>query len=241
MMFARFFRPTPELPRTESLQLGAQAVPLLFVHQPRARRYLLRLRPDGTARVTVPRGGSLAAAREFARKHGPWLERQLHRLAQQRQTAPAWQPGTTILFRGEWVRIEAGAAGEIRFGPEQLAVPDAAADLKRAIQNHLYALARRELPVRVGELAREHGIEVVRVSVRNQRSRWGSCSRRGTISLNWRLVQAPDFVRDYIILHELAHRRHMNHSARFWEEVARWCPDYGVAEQWLKAQRANLQ
>jgi predicted metal-dependent hydrolase len=91
------------------------------------------------------------------------------------------------------------------------------------------------------ELAKLHGIEVARVSVRNQRSRWGSCSRRGTISLNWRLIQTPAWVRDYIILHELAHRREMNHSDRFWREVERLCPDYLAAERWLKAQRAVLR
>jgi predicted metal-dependent hydrolase len=77
---------------------------------------------------------------------------------------------------------------------------------------------------------------VKRVTVRAQRTRWGSCSRRGTVSLNWRLVQTPDFVRDYIILHELAHLRHMNHSARFWREVERLCPEYRTAEHWLKKQ-----
>ena len=82
--------------------------------------------------------------------------------------------------------------------------------------------------------ARLCGISVRRVSVRNQRSRWGSCSRRGTISLNWRLIQTPVFVRDYVILHELAHLRQMNHSARFWREVARLCPDFQIAEAWLK-------
>jgi predicted metal-dependent hydrolase len=72
------------------------------------------------------------------------------------------------------------------------------------------------------------------VTVRNQRSRWGSCSRRGTISLNWRLVQTPLFVRDYLVLHELAHLKEMNHSRRFWSEVARLCPDFPEAERWLK-------
>jgi predicted metal-dependent hydrolase len=73
----------------------------------------------------------------------------------------------------------------------------------------LRTLATRELPLRVMELAVKHDINVSRVTVRNQKSRWGSCSRRGTVSLNWRLIQTPSFVRDYIILHELAHRRHM--------------------------------
>jgi predicted metal-dependent hydrolase len=70
--------------------------------------------------------------------------------------------------------------------------------------------------------------------VRNQRTRWGSCSPRGVVSLNWRLVQVPEAVRDYVILHELAHRRHMNHSERFWDEVRRLCPDFEVSERWLR-------
>jgi len=89
------------------------------------------------------------------------------------------------------------------------------------------------------ELAALHGVKVSRVTVRNQKSRWGSCSRRGTISLNWRLIQSPGFVRDYIILHELAHRRQMNHSEKFCQEVERLFPDYLRAERWLK-QHANL-
>jgi predicted metal-dependent hydrolase len=76
-------------------------------------------------------------------------------------------------------------------------------------------------------------VPVRRISIRNQRSRWGSCSRRGTISLNWRLIQAPPAVRDYLILHELAHFREMNHSQRFWREVARLCPQFAEAERWL--------
>ena len=91
------------------------------------------------------------------------------------------------------------------------------------------------------ELAALHDIKVTRVTVRNQKSRWGSCSRRGTISLNWRLIQTPAFVRDYIIQHELAHRRQMNHSIKFWQEVERLCPDYLRAERWLKQHAKLLQ
>ena len=78
------------------------------------------------------------------------------------------------------------------------------------------------------------GVDVKHVVVRNQRSRWGSCSSTGTISLNWRLVQTPDFVRDYIIYHELMHLREMNHSARFWARVEEVCPGWREAEHWLK-------
>jgi len=105
----------------------------------------------------------------------------------------------------------------------------------------LHGLAARELPPRVLALAAQHDLTVHRVTVRNQRSRWGSCSRRGTISLNWRLVQTPETVRDYIILHELAHLRQMNHSSKFWAEVERFCPAYLEAEQWLKEHRNFLR
>ena len=91
------------------------------------------------------------------------------------------------------------------------------------------------------QFAAQHQLIVRRVSVRNQKSRWGSCSRKGTISLNWRLVQSPPFVLDYIILHELMHLRHMNHSTRYWREVQRVCPDYQNAERWLKQNAALLR
>ena len=224
----------PKPPATDALQVGTRAVPLLMVHHPRARRYLLRLRQDGTARVTIPRHGSISAARDFAVRNIGWLEQQFQRLAAQPKSPAGWQIGTEILFRGSPVRIELEADGSIRFGTEQVKVTDVSADLQPAIQNHLRQLAAKELPPRVMELAGAHGIQVSRVSVRNQKSRWGSCSRRGTISLNWRLIQSPGFVRDYIILHELAHRRQMNHSDKFWQEVARLCPDYLEADRWVK-------
>ena len=98
----------------------------------------------------------------------------------------------------------------------------------------LEMLAGRYAETRVRELAARHHLSVRRVTIRSQRSRWGSCSPRGTISLNWRLVQTPPWVRDYLVLHELAHLREMNHSRRFWAEVARLCPNYREAERWLK-------
>ena len=116
---------------------------------------------------------------------------------------------------------------------------DLTGNLRPAVERHLRSLAARELPARVWELAQARGFPVRRVTVRNQRSRWGSCSRKGTISLNWRLLQAPPFVRDYIVLHELAHLKEMNHSHRFWAEVESLCPGYADAERWLK-QHASL-
>jgi predicted metal-dependent hydrolase len=227
------FKKSPA-PATAALQVGARAVPLLLVHHPRARRYLLRLRPDGIVRVTIPRRGTVSAARDFAAQNIGWLEQQFQRLASRPNVSVIWNVGSEILFRGDLVRIGTDTDGTICFGTERLKVSNADTDLRPAIQKHLRQLAAQELPPHVMELAGLHGISVTRVSVRNQKTRWGSCSRRGTISLNWRLIQTPEFVRDYIILHELAHRRQMNHSEKFWQEVARLCPYHQPARQWVK-------
>jgi predicted metal-dependent hydrolase len=100
--------------------------------------------------------------------------------------------------------------------------------------------AERELPAMLLDLARAHGIEVARVSVRDQRSRWGACSSRGTITLNWRLILVPPYVREYVLLHELMHRREMNHSRRFWRLVAACCPRHREARQWLRQEGRRL-
>ena len=107
-------------------------------------------------------------------------------------------------------------------------------DLRPALEAAFARRAKIELPGRTWELAAETNVDVKHVTVRNQRSRWGSCSAGGTISLNWRLVQTPDTVRDYIIYHELMHLREMNHSDRFWARVEAVCPWWRDAERWLK-------
>ena len=236
-----FRREQPPTLLPECVVVGSLQIPLLMVRHPRARRYLLRLRPDGTARVTIPRGGSLGAAVEFAQRNATWLARQLERLAARPGKPAVWTLGTEILFRGERVRIAANDLDRLCFADQQVPVPADGSNLRPIIERHLRKLATLELPLRVTELATQHGLNVGRVSVRNQRTRWGSCSRRGTISLNWRLIQTPASVRDYIILHELAHTRQMNHSARFWQEVEKVCPEYRSAERWLKQHSALLK
>jgi len=179
----------------------------------------------------------MAEARRFAERNRGWLERELKRRSTHPVIPKQWLIGTEILFRGEPARIEAGVnreSGVIRFGDQIVRVADPAANLRPAIERHLWRKAAKDLPPRVLEFTKAHQLSVRRISVRNQRSRWGSCSRRGTISLNWRLIQSPPQVQDYIILHELMHLREMNHSSRFWGEVERVCPGYETAERWLK-------
>ena len=230
--------------KPEFFAVNGRAIPLALVRNLRARRYVLRLRPDGSARVTIPRGGSAVEARRFVERNHAWLERQLQRLAARPARPTEWRVGAEILFRGERVKLEAGVNGEagfIFFADEKVKAPNVSGDLRANVEQHLWALAAKELPPKVFEFAAAHDLTVRRVAVRNQRSRWGSCSRRGTISLNWRLIQAPAFVRDYIILHELMHLRQMNHSLKFWREVERVYPDYRNAENWLKKHSGILR
>lgn len=218
---------------TESLSVNGREIPLAIVRSRRARRYILRVRPDGLARLTIPRGGSAAEARQFAERQTAWLERQLNYFSNRPIRPREWSIGMEIFFRGELVKIE-NAAGKISFGSESIVVANVDSDLRPAIEKRLRALAAKELPSLVFTFATQHQLTVNRVTVRNQKSRWGSCSPRGVISLNWRLIQTPPFVRDYIILHELMHLRQMNHSEKFWREVKSVCPDCQNAKRWIK-------
>ena len=140
-----------------------------------------------------------------------------------------------MLFRGVECAIEIDApGGVVKLG--DLIVPFRGdGDPRPVLERRLRTIATAEFPARVLERARRHGIRVTRVSVRAQRSRCGSCSRSGTVSLNWRLIHAPAEVLDYVIVHELMHLREMNHSDRFWRHVADAMPGYEAAERWLKA------
>ena len=169
---------------------------LEFVRHPRARRYVIHVRVDGTVRVTIPRGGSKREARAFVEQQQQWIDQ-----------------------RRQQVALENAR-------PRETISPD--------VEREWRTRATRELPARLLELAAAHGLRVDRVSVRNQRWRWGSCSRSGHICLNWRLVQMPPPIRDYVMLHELMHLKRMDHSPRFWKLVAQACPDYQAARKWLR-------
>ncbi|MEP6917250.1 MAG: SprT family zinc-dependent metalloprotease [Acidobacteriota bacterium] len=207
-----------------------------FVRTRRARRYILRIRPDGGLRVTIPRGGSRAEAVRFVERQAAWVQRQRARLRSV-EVAPKWTDGAGILLRGERVMIQVTATNGHRmahYGGRSVRVPADAVDLRTAIEPDLRGLAREELVPRLYALAAEQGVAVTRCTIRNQRSRWGSCSRSGAIALNYRLVQMPRAVSDYVLLHELMHLKQPNHSRRFWRLVEHICPEFRAAEQWLK-------
>jgi predicted metal-dependent hydrolase len=227
-------------PRGRGLVRSGRATWIVeFVRRRRARHYVLRVADDGSVSVTVPWGGSRAEAERFVRERSGWIERERYRQAVEASWRGPWRAGTRIPYRGADVALEiCGESGRVavRFADQILMVPaEEAGDLRPHVERHLRTVAARELPKRVQELAALHGYRPAKVSVRNQRSRWGSCSPGGHISLNWRLVQMPPAVSDYVLLHELAHLRHDDHSPSFWREVERLCPSHREARAWLRA------
>jgi predicted metal-dependent hydrolase len=176
---------------------GLGVAPVYFVRHRRARRYLLRVEPNGRLRVTIPRGGSKREAEAFALRNVGWVAEQRARLT-----------------KSATVTDETG----------------------------LRAQAQHELPARIRELAAEHGVTgLARVSIRNQRTRWGSCGHGGHITLNWRLLLMPPSVRDYVLIHELMHLRRLDHSPAYWRLVAEACPWYTEARAWLRVNGRTLR
>ena len=219
------------------IHAGSHIVPLRLVRHPRARRYVLRVTDAADVVVTLPRWGSVAEARAFAEQHVDWIARE--RVRRAAEAARAWHPGSTeVWLRGERheVRIEGGvvAAGDVS------ATMGEGADARQALRRALRAAAKRELPPRLMELAARAGLRVARVTVRDQRSRWGSCSSRGAIALNWRLLLMPPEVRDYVLWHELMHLKRADHSPAFWRLVEAVCPGYRDARAWLRKHGREL-
>jgi predicted metal-dependent hydrolase len=232
-----FRRRTPSQRHGQLLVAGSKTFVLRLVRNRRARRYILRVDEAGVAKVTIPRAGSMQEARAFVRRNLAWLERQRYlRLKEESRSRRAWQDGSTILLRGDQVVLTVMRAPEgtfVRFATEMLRVPDGAVDLRPHVESYLRRIAVDRLVPRLRELALRHDLTLGRVTIRNARTRWGSCSSRGTIALSWRLIQMPDPVSDYVLLHELMHLREPNHSPRFWRLVEQVCPHHRDARAWL--------
>jgi predicted metal-dependent hydrolase len=230
--------------RVDHSLVWKQGLTVHVVFRLRARRYLLGLNPDGSVRLVIPRRGSEEEGVRFLERSEPWLAKRLAHWRSRSDTGKPWGDGTRFFFRGEEVALRVEAQGNnirLTFADQLTQVAHPLSDYRKTVLAHLRSIAEQELPRRARELAAVHGITVNRVTVRAQKTRWGSCSARGAISLNWRLIQAPAFVVDYLIVHELMHRREMNHSARYWKLVEKSFPDYRLAEKWLKKSGIELR
>jgi hypothetical protein len=200
----------------------------------RARRLTVRVFHTGRVEVVAPARSSQRTVQQFIERHRSWIERkreEARRNAGPEQSFPP--PAVAFHANGEnWKLHVAGGRGRVRMrvaSPELLSIEGDATRRQKvcdALRKWLMRYAAQSLFPQLETCAREVGVSYRRALIRRQRTRWGSCSARGTISLNCCLLfQRPDVVR-YLFIHELMHTRHMNHSPRFWHEVARHCPDY---------------
>jgi predicted metal-dependent hydrolase len=209
-----------------------------------ARRYTLRI--DAVSRevvLTIPPRGSVKEAREFAQKHGGWIAARLRKLPE----AAPFAHGTEVPLRGVPHRIahRRGARGTVWIesvsdGNPLLCVAGEAPHVDRRIGDFLKREARVALEAASRRYAAQLGVSIKRISVRDQASRWGSCSNTGVLSFSWRLILAPPFVLDYLAAHEVAHLHELNHSPRFWRLVAKLDPNAAHAKTWLDVHGADL-
>jgi predicted metal-dependent hydrolase len=209
-----------------------------------ARRYTLRI--QSTTRevvLTIPPRGTLKEAREFAQKHGGWIAARLDRLPR----AAPFAHGVVVPLRGVPHRIvhRRGERGTVwtetdTAGEPLLCVAGDAPHVDRRIGDFLRREAKRDLDAASLRFAQELGVRVKRVAVRDQSSRWGSCSTTGMLSFSWRLILAPSVVLDYLAAHEVAHLVEMNHSPRFWRLVQKLSPDHERAKIWLDVHGTDL-
>ncbi len=209
----------------------------------RARNYTLRLASAGGGAVlTMPLRGSLSAARVFLDRHTGWLARQMRKAPPARPIAD----GTTIPLRDvpHLIRHAPGRRGTVTVGGDDtvptLFVAGAPEHLRRRVLDFLKREARRDIEPAVMRHAASLRVTASAIKLRDQTSRWGSCSPTGTLSFSWRLVMAPPFVLDYLAAHEVAHLREMNHSRRFWRLVEEVCPETETARAWLNHHGPSL-
>ena len=210
----------------------------------RARYPSLMIRPETGLVVTVPSGGMRQPLERFLQRHERWILNQVERIERIAvRVGTRWPYGETLPYRGVALRVMVRQAQKRASAVTHIAEESLLVELyrptiegaRRLLKRWYHAQAVRWLTERTEAFSIVLGVSWTRLTVRDQRSRWGSCTAAGTLSFNYRLVMAPPAVLDYVVMHELAHRWELNHSARFWTLVARHCPTYHDSVAWLKA------
>ena len=239
---ALFFRRPPD-PQLIEIAFDGAIHPVQLRRHRQARRYTLRVHAtDRTVVLTMPLRGSVKEARAFAERNGGWIAARLKRLPQPLPFAD----GLELPLRDVSHRIvhRAGARGTVWIEASDempfLCVAGDRAHVARRVRDFLKREAKRDLEAASRRYAAALGVAVKRVSVRDQSSRWGSCTAAGVLSYSWRLILAPPYVLDYLAAHEVAHLIEMNHSRKFWRVVAGICPEWQSAKGWLNAHGAAL-
>jgi predicted metal-dependent hydrolase len=240
---ALLYRRPTEPQAIELVHDGAMYLVRLSRHR-RARRYTLRIHAATREVVlTMPPRGNVKEAKAFAERHGGWIAARLGRLP---DVVP-FEHGTVVPLRNMPHRIvhRAGVRGTAwreldQRGNRLICVAGEAPHVARRVSDFLKREARRDLEVASRQYAEMLGVKIKRIAVRDQSSRWGSCSTSGVLSYSWRLILAPPFVLDYLAAHEVAHLVEMNHSPRFWRLLERLCPNMQRAKAWLDVHGTDL-
>lgn len=203
----------------------------------RARRFSLRVsRVDGRITLSMPLRARESEAMEFARAQEGWLRNALARMPQTNLIGI----GSAIPVEGQMVQLVATTGRKIVREGDSLFVPGDPAQVGARVQAWLKALARDRLVAASDHHAAKIDRKVARVTLRDTRSRWGSCSHEGALMYSWRLVMAPPSVLSYVAAHEVAHMLEMNHSDRFWSVVARLFPGWQTERNWLHRHGGDL-
>lgn len=224
----------------QRLTINGRDYVLVVRRHPRARAIRLRTDPaKGALLLTLPRHARLGEGLAFARSQAEWIEASFARAG----TATPIEPGATIPFRGQPHRIDwdarhgrkvVAADGVIRLG-------GARDSLEPRLTRWLKAEARRLCAADLADYCARAGTPPPALALSSAARRWGSCSANGTIRINWRLILAPDMVRRSVVAHEVAHLRHMNHSAEFYAWLDHLFEgDRKAADRWLKAHGRGL-
>ncbi|MGL5010347.1 MAG: M48 family metallopeptidase [Paracoccaceae bacterium] len=210
---------------------GMPPIDITLRRSARSRRFSLRVsRVDGRVTLTLPVRAREAEAMAFAVTQEGWLRRAIAGLPVVAQVTF----GTVLPVEGRMLRVVPGAGRVVRVVEDRLEVPGDAAQVGRRVAAFLKTLARNRLAVASDRYAGLLGRRVARLTLRDPRSRWGSCTADGALMYSWRLAMAPPEVLDYVAAHEVAHLVEMNHSADFWAVVTRLRPDWKIQRDWLR-------
>ena len=222
-----------------AISVAGRELPLAIRRHPRARRLTMRLAPDGSeVRITLPRWGRTEDAVVFARARLEWIATQLAAVPQ----SQAPRPGGIVHYRGEALAIDWSAAHPRtpRLAGPAVRIGGPAESLPPRLQRWLEGEAKRLLEEDLGFYCARAGHVQPPLRLSRAQRRWGSCSDRRAIRINWRLVQAPDFVRRSVVAHEVAHLVELNHSRRFWSVVSEIYPAWREARERLELAGASL-
>jgi predicted metal-dependent hydrolase len=236
--------------RQRAIDLGDTKITYRHRISPRARRLRFEVRPGNGLEVTTPPGVSVARIEAVMREKTRWITTMLVRYAQPPRSVVASPlvTGVMLPFSGGHLRLvlETSRTGRrtnavMNEGELRLTTATNAPENVRPVLEAWYRRqGRRVFAERVAYWNTHYEFAFGRIAIRDQKSRWGSCSRQGNLNFNWRLLLAPTSVLDYIVIHELAHLKEGNHSPRFWALVAERCPDYRAQRDWLRLHGPEL-